>query len=76
MECVLAKHTLANKEQELETINDVLAAVIPFKAAFSNNYVIYFSHCTPSALIIQFIWKFLGLRRILPWCTWCGLLSC
>jgi len=34
MECVLAKRTLANKGKELETINDVLAAVIPFKAAF------------------------------------------
>ena len=36
MECVLAKRTLADKVQELETINDVLAAVIPFKAAFPN----------------------------------------
>ena len=36
MECVLAKHTLADKVQELETINAVLVAVIPFKAAFPN----------------------------------------
>ena len=36
MECVLAKRTLANKGKELETINDVLAAVIPFKVAFPN----------------------------------------
>ena len=36
MECVLAKRTLADKGQELETINDVLTAVIPLKAAFPN----------------------------------------
>ena len=36
MECVLAKHTLADKGQELETINDVLTEMIPFKAAFPN----------------------------------------
>ena len=36
MECVLAKRTLADKGQELETINDVLTGVIPFKAAFPN----------------------------------------
>ena len=36
MECVLAKRTLADKGQELETINDVLVAIIPFKAAFPN----------------------------------------
>ena len=36
MECVLAKRILADKGQELETINDVLTAVIPFKAAFPN----------------------------------------
>ena len=36
MECVLAKHTLADKGQKLDTINDVLTAVIPFKAAFPN----------------------------------------
>ena len=35
-ERVLAKHTLADKGQELETINDVLTVVIPFKAAFPN----------------------------------------
>ena len=34
MECVLAKRTLADQGQELETINDVLTAVIPLKAAF------------------------------------------
>lgn len=32
MECVLAKRTLADKKQELVTINDVLEAVIPLKA--------------------------------------------
>ena len=32
--CVLAKRTLADKGQELETINDILTAVIPFKAGF------------------------------------------
>ena len=36
MECVLAKCTLADKGQDLETINDILVAVIPFKAAFPN----------------------------------------
>ena len=36
MECVLVKRTLADKGQELETINDVLTADIPFKVAFSN----------------------------------------
>ena len=30
MECVLAKRTLADKRQELETINDVLTAMILF----------------------------------------------
>ena len=34
MECVLAKRTLADKKQELETINEVLAAVIPFRQRF------------------------------------------
>ena len=36
MECVLAKRTLADKQQELKTINDVLAAVVPLKTAFPN----------------------------------------
>ena len=36
MECVLTKCTLVDKGQELETINDILTAVIPFKAAFLN----------------------------------------
>ena len=35
--CVLAKRTSADKGQELETINDVLTAVITFKAAFPNS---------------------------------------
>ena len=36
LERVLAKRTLVDKGQELETINDVLVAVILFKAAFPN----------------------------------------
>ena len=36
MECVLAKRTLANKQQELKTVNDVLAAVVTLKTAFPN----------------------------------------